>query len=85
MTGKRSKFEIYLEILTIMSKEETKPTRIMYETNLSWVPFQEYLKHLIDQNNIKEIENNKRKEYLITDKGIKAIKYFEEIIQLIKV
>ena len=84
MTGKRSKLEIYVDILRILSRGETKPTRIMYKANLSWIPLQEVFKHLIDQNIIRELETSKRKEYVITDKGRRALRYFEGRTRLIK-
>ena len=84
MSGKRSKLEIYLEILRIVSRGETKPTRIMYKANLSWIPLQEVFKHLISQNILKETEIDRRKEYEITDKGRRALRYFEGMNRLIR-
>jgi hypothetical protein len=38
LTEKRSRLEIYLDVLRIVSQGEKKPTHIMYKANLSWVP-----------------------------------------------
>ena len=84
MSGKRSKLEIYLEILHIISRGETKPTRIMYKANLSWIPLQEVFKHLLSQNNINEVLIDQRKGYEITDKGRRALRYFEEMNKLVR-
>jgi predicted transcriptional regulator len=84
MSGKRSKLEIYLDILRIINKGETKPTRIMYRANLSWIPLQEVFQSLIAQGIIDESERNKRKQYTITEKGRRALRYFEGMAKLIK-
>jgi len=56
----------------------------MYKTNLSWIPLKQIFESLITQALIKEIELNKRKEYVITPKGKKVIKYFEGMTKLIE-
>ena len=38
MTRRRSKLEIYLDILKEINGGETKPTPIMYHVNMSWKP-----------------------------------------------
>jgi predicted transcriptional regulator len=81
---KRSKLEIYLAILRTISKGENKPTRIMYRTNLSWILLQQIFESLISQDLIKEIELKERKEYEITEKGRKVIRYFDGMKSLIK-
>jgi len=85
MSRKRSRLEIYLDILRVLKKGERKPTRIMYRTNLSWTPLQEILESMISQEIIKKIEVNKRKEYVITKKGLNVLRYFEEMMELIKI
>ncbi|MEM2110803.1 MAG: DUF4364 family protein [Candidatus Bathyarchaeia archaeon] len=84
MTPKRSKLEISIEILRAINKGEYKPTRIMYRTNLSWIPLKQIFESLIAQGLIKEEEFNKRKEYIITPKGKKVLKYFEGMTKLIE-
>ena len=85
MTQKRSRLEIYLDVLQAIKKGVNKPTRIMYRTNLSWTPLQEILESMISQEIIKKIEVNKRKEYVITKKGLNVLRYFEEMMELIKI
>ena len=85
MSRKRSRLEIYLDILRVLKKGERKPTRIMYRTNLSWTPLQEILESMVSQEIIKKIEVNKRKEYVITKKGLNVLRYFEEMMELIKI
>ncbi|KYH40858.1 MAG: putative transcriptional regulator [Candidatus Bathyarchaeota archaeon B26-2] len=85
MTQKRSRLEIYLDVLQAIKKGVNKPTRIMYRTNLSWTPLQEILESMVSQEIIKKIEVNKRKEYVITEKGLNVLRYFEEMMELIKI
>lgn len=85
MAKKRSKLEIYLEILRVINKGENKPTRIMYSTNLSWIPLQQIIESLTSQDLIKEVELEKRKEYAITEKGKNVLNYFDGMKKLIRV
>jgi len=57
----------------------------MYKANLSWIPLQEVFQSLLAQEIIIENERNRRKQYLITEKGIRALKYFEGMAKLIKI
>ncbi|RLG08920.1 MAG: hypothetical protein DRN64_04535 [Thaumarchaeota archaeon] len=85
MTQKRSRLEIYLDVLRAIRKGVNKPTRIMYKTNLSWKPLQEILESMTSQEIIKKIEVNKRKKYVITEKGLNVLRYFEEMMELINI
>ena len=57
-----------------------KPTRIMYASNLSWMPTQRILRSLVEKGFLREIENTgskrTKKRYEITDKGLKVVRYF---------
>ena len=80
---KRSKLEVYLEVLRIVNRGESKPTRIMYKANLSWVPLQEILEFLLSQDLLKEGATSKRKEYFITEKGKRVLAYFDGLRELL--
>jgi len=84
MARKRSKLEIYLDILRAIKRGVNKPTRIMYRTNLSWKPLQTILESMANQDLIRPIEVNKRRKYAITQKGENALGYFEEMMRLIR-
>jgi predicted transcriptional regulator len=85
MTRKRSRFEIYIDVLRTIRGGEKVPTRVMYRTNLSWVPLKKILESLNSQNLIEKRESSRRKQYIITEKGRKVLKYFDETLKLIKV
>ncbi len=86
LDSRRSKLEIYLEVLNIIKNETYKPTRIMYQANISWQPLMKVLGSMISQGLVDEIDmkkqNRKRdkrtsKIYRITLKGEQVINYFK--------
>ena len=89
MTRRRSKLEIYLDVLWIIKNGTRKPTRIMYGANLSWKPLQRILNSLVTQGFIREVDvrNGRDKRtstsYEITQKGENVIKYFHQAKDLI--
>ena len=54
MTGRRSKLEIYLDVLWIIKNGTKKPTRIMYGANLSWKPLMKNLEFMIKQGLLRK-------------------------------
>ena len=83
MNRRRSKLEIYLDVIQIIKNGTRKPTRIMYGANLSWKPLQHILRSMVSQELIREIDardgRDKRtnKYYEITQKGENVVKYFK--------
>jgi len=82
MTRKRSKLEIYLDILKVIKKGVNKPTRIMYSTNLSWTPLKNILSSMLEQKLIAEERIGNRKVYHITEKGMNGLRYFNKMRDL---
>lgn len=76
---RRSKLEIYIDILKTVSNGNEKPTRIMYRSNLSWPRLQKYLESLVRQDLLIETEINEKKRYRITEKGLRVLKYFNTV------
>ena len=87
---RRSKLEIYLDVLWAIKKGTRKPTRIMYGANLSWKPLQRVLGSLIHQDLVMEIEplNPKDKRtsvcYVLTQKGENVLSYFNKARALLE-
>lgn len=79
---RRSRLEMYLDVLWSIKRGTRKPTRIMYEANLSWKPLQRILDSMIARDLVLEIdatpERDKRTSsvYEITQKGENIITYF---------
>ncbi|MEM2759352.1 MAG: winged helix-turn-helix domain-containing protein [Nitrososphaerales archaeon] len=77
--NRRSRLEIYMDIMLALADGPKNPTRLMYSTNLSWAPLQECLKSLISQGAVVESErSSNRKVYSLTQKGSSIISRYQE-------
>ena len=90
MPNRRSKFEIYIDILTQIRSGINIPTRIMYSSNLSWKPLKQILLTLIKQGLIQDFQidqGDKRTKtsYKITEKGDNVLRYFNRAKDLMEV
>jgi predicted transcriptional regulator len=83
--SKRSRLEIYLDVLNAIKKGIDKPTRIMYRTNLSWKPLMEVLDTMMAQELIKTEKQGKHTLYEITEKGKNVRNYFNGAMELIEI
>jgi len=89
MSTRRSRVEVYIDILARIKGGETLPTRIMYGVKLSWNILQSALKSLISQGLIEEYNEYKgndrsKKFYRITEKGENVLKYFNRIDSILE-
>jgi predicted transcriptional regulator len=91
MKNRRSKLEIYLDVLKVIKDGTTKPTRIMYGANLSWKLLQGILNSMAAQDLIEEIDVSDSRDkrtntvYQVTTKGDSVIRYFDRAKGLIEV
>jgi len=78
---KRSEIEILNEIL-ITAQKKAKKTSLLYNTNLCYNHFTEYLNFLLEKNFI-DIKNEIRSgnTYHITEKGEKFLNSIENVIK----
>lgn len=79
MLGRRSRFEIYVDILAKIKSGTVIPTRIMYEANLSWKPLKQTLRMLTAQGLVKQSkcdDKRTKKVYSLTEKGENVLNYF---------
>jgi predicted transcriptional regulator len=79
--ARRSRLEIYFDILDVIGKGVTKPTRVMYKTNLSWETMQDIFETLIQGGFIVEGIEANGKRYQVTDKGRNALSYYQKSLQ----
>lgn len=90
MSSRRSRFEIYVDILTEIMNGSKKPTKIMYAANLSYQPLKLILQSLLDQGLIEE-EDGKIKDkrtkvkYCLTQKGLNVVRYYSKAKDLVEV
>ena len=88
---RRSRFDLILDVLGATSNGVEKPTRIMYEANLSWKTMNEILSLLVSQGLIDEIDMSRSRDkrnsraYKITKKGETIIRYYANAERLIKI
>jgi len=84
MSEKRSKLQIYMDILGIIQKDngKSKPTRILYGANMSHSALKEYLNYLLSNNFIEEAKDNSHTIYSLTKKGYEFINEFRKIRRL---
>jgi predicted transcriptional regulator len=77
---RRSRLDIFFDVLAVIEQGVYKPTRIMYKTNLSWTSLHEVFGTLVNGGFIREEKHNNKKKYSITDKGRRALLYHRKSI-----
>jgi predicted transcriptional regulator len=85
VTPKRSRLEIYVDVLKAIGKGTHKPTRIMYRTNLSWKPMMKVFESLLDQDLVARDEEGGHVTYRTTEKGRNVLRYFNQAVDLLEV
>jgi len=80
---RRDRLYIIAEILDI-SKDGVLKTQIMYKANLSFSQLSDYLKFLVNLNFLEAKEVNGRIIYKTTEKGLRYLDNYKEILQLLK-
>ena len=80
---RRDRLYIIAEILEI-AKEGTLKTQIMYKANLSFSQLNEYLNFLVSLNLLECKQTGGKTVYKTTEKGIKYLDNYKEILQLLK-
>jgi predicted transcriptional regulator len=77
---RRSKLEIYLDVLKAIGAGSEKPTHIMYKANLSWVVLRGCLQNLKEQGLVVESSvDDGRTVYHLTNKGFELLNQFLSI------
>ena len=88
-TTRRSKLEIMLTVLRAVNDGETKPTKIMYASNMSWNLTQRVFADLVRQGLLDVRENpasrRSTRRYVITEKGSNVLRYFEGAKALLQI
>ena len=81
---KRSRLEVYFDVLKTIGEGVDKPTRIMYKANLSWNTLEDALSTLVNKEFIIErrIGNNRR--YSLGIKGQNALDHFNKALENLK-
>ena len=72
---RRSRLEIYFDVLKSIDNGTDILTRIMYETNLSWTSIREVFDSLIKGDFVRAHKKKHLIRYYITEKGRNALSY----------
>ncbi len=86
---RRSKLEVCLDILAAINNGETKPTRIMSATNMSWKQLHQEFEQLIESELIMVTDATSEKvgrrddkrskfRYHLTPKGTNVLRYLKK-------
>jgi len=81
--NKRSRLQLFLDVLKVINEGEYRPTRIMYRSNLSWNPLNKILKQMISLKLIKKYENGNRRLFMITERGERLLDKIDEIKEIL--
>jgi predicted transcriptional regulator len=79
--SKRSRLQIYFDVLEVVERGTSKPTQIMYGTNLSWNTLNKVLTVLITSQFLRQENTKTSKRFYITDKGKSALAYYQKSIE----
>jgi len=81
--NKRSELEIIDQML-ISAGEDVKKTRLMYQTNLCYNHFLEYMDFLLEKGFLGvKVTNPRGTFYYITDKGKKFLESIKNVLDLL--
>ena len=83
LSNKRSRFEICVDILDAIYQGNSKPTKIMYNARIGWIPMCNMLDSLESQELIENIPVNIQDRrtkimYKITKKGLNVLEYYNK-------
>jgi len=81
--GRRGRLAIIADILDV-AREGLSKTHIMYKASLSFAQTNQYLSYLLDVKLLEVIENPKKTSYKTTNKGLRYLQSYREIIQLLR-
>jgi len=75
---RRSRVELYIDVLRAIYNGRRSPSRIVYTANLSYDRVMRCIDFLEEQGLIQRAEDEK-KRYMVTEKGRDVIQYFSEV------
>jgi predicted transcriptional regulator len=78
--SKRSRLQIYFDVLEVVAEGTSKPTQIMYGTNLSWNTLNKVFEVLVNSKFLRKKKTNTSKKFYITTKGKQALSYYRRSI-----
>ena len=83
MKQKRERLEIIHDMLRVIrdSGNHSKPTRLLYKSNLSHKMMKEYLDYLIENRFVVESEEKGSKTYSLTERGFEYLQKYSTVLE----
>ena len=85
MSPRRSSFQIAIDVLSVIHQGESRPTRIMYASNLSWNTLKSTIDLLVTKGYAEEAGDiqGRGRQYYITPSGMNVLKYYNRLEELV--
>ena len=81
MGSKRHRIQMKIDVLRAISEGESLPTRIMYKSNLSWLPLHRILDEMLEDKLVEVTHASPHRSYSITEKGMWAMRAYRELVE----
>ncbi len=78
-TYRRSRIELYADILQAIANGRESPARMVYAANLSYDRVIKCLDFLEDQSLIQRSSDTEKRRYKVTSKGMDVVRYFSQV------
>jgi len=78
---RRSRLEVFLDIIKAAAMSEIRRTRIMYRANISWIVLKDALRTLEEKGILKSEIRGKEIYVSLTNEGYRVLERFNEIEQ----
>ncbi len=76
---RRSRLEVFMDIMKVAATGKIRRTHIMYRANLAWTVLKDALQ-VLEERGILRSENRGREVYIsLTDQGFKTLERFSDI------
>ncbi len=76
---RRSRVELYVDILQAIANGRESPAKVVYAANLSYDRVVKCLEFLEEQGLIKQNAETVKRRFKITPKGMDVVRYFGEV------
>lgn len=78
-THRRSRIELYVDILQAITNGRESPARMVCAANLSYDRVVKCLDFLEDQSLIQRRSDTRKRRYKVTPRGMDVMKYFSQV------
>ncbi len=78
-TYRRSRIELYTDILKAIANGRQSPARMVYAANLSYDRVVKCLDFLEEQSLIQRSSDTKKRRYKVTSRGMDVVRYFSQV------